>query len=80
MDTKERAEMLTRAYLDSYNFAMKEVRNPDFASQIAAAVILVINTCIPKQTINPLELFFADMTSKIQELAEKAESEVDDHD
>ena len=43
------AEILTKAYLASYNLAIKQVRNPEFAAQIAGMVILTINGTLPKQ-------------------------------
>lgn len=81
MDIKQKTEMLTTAYIHSYNFAMKEVRNPNLAMQIATAVIMVIDMNIPKQqTVNPLELLFAQMSAAAQEQTKKEEREVDDHD
>ena len=32
MTIEQRAEELTKAYLTSYNYAMKQVRNPEFAA------------------------------------------------
>jgi len=61
--------------------ALKEVRNPNLAAQIATAVIMVIDLNIPRQqTINPLEFLFAQMAAKAQEQAGKEEREADDHD
>lgn len=40
MIIKEKAESLTMAYIHSYNLAMKEIRNPNFANQIAANIVL----------------------------------------
>lgn len=57
MDIEQKAEMLTTAYIHSYNLALKEVKNPNLAAQIATAVIMVIDLNTPKQqAINPLEL------------------------
>ncbi len=81
MDIEQRTEMLTTAYIHSYNLALKEVRNPNLAAQIAIAVIMVIDLNIPRQqTINPLELLFAQIASKAQEQAGNEEKEADDHD
>ncbi len=49
MTIETKAEMLTKAYMSSYNTAMQEVKNPDFAVQIATAVIMAINMGMPKQ-------------------------------
>lgn len=81
MDIEQKAEMLTTAYIHSYNLALKEVKNPNLAAQIATAVIMVIDLNTPKQqAINPLELLFAQMATAAQERTRKEESEVDDHD
>ncbi len=78
MDIKQRTEMLTAAYIHSYNLALKEVKNPNFATQIAAAVAMVINMNAPQQqTINPLGLLFAQMVGKAQEHDGDAGSEVE---
>lgn len=81
VDIEQKAEMLTTAYIHSYNLALKEVRNPNLAAQIATAVIMVIDLNTPKQqAINPLDLLFAQMAVAAQERTRKEESEVDDHD
>lgn len=81
MDIKQKTETLTAAYIHSYNFALKEVKNPNLAAQIATAVIMVLEMNAPKQQIvNPLELLFAQMAATAQRQTEKEESEVDDHD
>lgn len=81
VDIEQKAEMLTTAYIHSYNLALKEVKNPNLAAQIATAVIMVIDLNTPKQqAINPLELLFAQMAVAAQERTRKEESEVDDHD
>ena len=81
MDIKQKTETLTTAYIHSYNLALKEVRNPNLAAQIATAVIMVIDLNTPKQpTINPLELLFTQMADAVQEQAQKEESEEADHD
>lgn len=49
MTMEQRAEELTKAYLASYNLAMGQVRNPEFAAQIAGTVIIAINNTIPNQ-------------------------------
>ena len=78
MDIEQKAEMLTTAYIHSYNLALKEVKNPNLAAQIATAVIMVINTNIPEQpAVNPLAAFFAQLAAQKPEPGEK---EVDDHD
>ena len=81
MDFSQRTQALTTAYIHSYNLALKEVKNPNLAAQIATAVIMVIDLNTPKQqAINPLELLFAQMAAAAQERTRKEESEVDDHD
>lgn len=56
MTMEQRAEELTKAYLASYNLAMGQVRNPEFAAQIAGTVIIAINNTIPNQQLeaNPV--------------------------
>lgn len=81
MDIKQKTEALTTAYIHSYNLALKEVRNPNLAAQIATAVIMVLEMNAPKQqTVNPLEFLFAQMAATAQRQTEKEESEADDHD
>ena len=43
MKIEQQAEELTKAFLASYNLAMAQVRNPEFAAQIAGTVIMAIN-------------------------------------
>ena len=65
VDIEQKAEMLTTAYIHSYNLALQEVKNPNLAVQIATAVIIVINTNIPEQpAINPLAAFFAQLAEQ----------------
>ena len=72
MDIEQKAEMLTTAYIHSYNLALKEVKNPNLAAQIATAVIMVINTNIPEQpAVNPLATFFAQLAAQQPEPGEK---------
>lgn len=79
MDIEQKAEMLTTAYIHSYNLALKEVKNPNLAAQIATAVIMVIDLNTPKQqAINPLELLFAQMATAAQQ--QREESEENNHD
>ena len=51
MSIKQQAEELTKAYIVSYNMAMKEVKNPELAVQIAGAVVTAINGTLPKQNV-----------------------------
>lgn len=81
MDIKQKTELLTTAYIHSYNLALKEIKNPNLAAQIATAVIMVIDLNTPKQqSVNPLELLFAQMAIAAQEQSKKEESEENDHD
>ena len=73
MDIEQRTAALTTAYIHSYNLALKEVKNPNLAAQIATAVIMVIDLNAPKQSVNPLELLFAQMATAAQQ--QKKESE-----
>ena len=78
MDIEQKAEMLTTAYIHSYNLALKEVKNPNLAAQIATAVIMVINTNIPEQpAINPLAAFFAQLAAQQPEPGKKEGSDSD---
>ncbi|MEY8333459.1 hypothetical protein AALB53_10185 [Lachnospiraceae bacterium 47-T17] len=78
MDIEQRTAALTTAYIHSYNLALKEVKNPNLAAQIATAVIMVIDLNAPKQSVNPLELLFAQMATAAQQ--QKKESEENNHD
>ena len=78
MDIEQKAEMLTTAYIHSYNLALKEVKNPNLAAQIATAVIMVIDTNIPKQpAINPLAALFAQLAAQQPEPGKKEENDYD---
>ena len=80
MNIEQKTETLTKAYIHSYNLALKEVGNPNLAVQIAMAITMVINMNEPQQqTINPLNMLFAQMAAKVQE-QNKEEREVDDND
>ena len=78
MDIEQRTAALTTAYIHSYNLALKEVKNPNLAAQIATAVIMVIDLNAPKQSVNPLELLFAQMATAAQR--QREESEENNHD
>lgn len=81
VDIEQRTAALTTAYIHSYNLALKEVKNPNFAAQIATAVIMVIDLNMPKQqSVNPLEVLFAQMAAAAQQQGEEKESEENDHD
>lgn len=55
MTIEQQAEGLTKAYLASYNLAMTQVRNPEFAAQIAGMIVVAINGTLPKQPeVNPV--------------------------
>lgn len=56
MTIEQQAEELTKAYLASYNLAMGQVRNPEFAAQIAGTVVVAISGTMPKQQpeVNPV--------------------------
>lgn len=49
MTTEQQAEELTKAYIASYNLAMRQVRNSEFATQIAGMIVVAINGTLPKQ-------------------------------
>ena len=78
MDIEQRTAALTTAYIHSYNLALKGVKNPNLAAQIATAVIMVIDLNAPKQSVNPLELLFAQMATAAQQ--QREESEENNHD
>lgn len=44
MLSKDYIENITMMYIHSYNIALKEVKNPNLATQIAMSVILAIHT------------------------------------
>lgn len=80
MNIEQKTETLTKAYIHSYNLALKEVGNPNLAVQIAMAITMVINMNEPqRQPINPLNILFAQMAAKVQE-QNKEEREEDDDD
>lgn len=55
MTIEQQAEELTKAYLASYNLAMTQVRNPEFAAQIAGVIVVAINGTLQKQPeVNPV--------------------------
>lgn len=56
MTIEQQAEELTKAYLASYNLAMQQVRNLEFAAQIAGVIVVAINETLPKQQmeVNPV--------------------------
>lgn len=55
MTIEQRAEELTKAYIASYNLAMGQIRNSEFATQIAGTIVVAINGTWPKQPeINPV--------------------------
>lgn len=79
MTIEQKAEELTKAYLASYNLAIKQVRNPEFAAQVAGMVVVAINTTLPKQqpevnTVMGLGLL-AQMIAARQEETEKEGAE-----
>ena len=60
------------AYIQSYNTALQEVRNPNLAVQVATGVVITIammeqNQSQPQPILNPLEMIF----SQIAERAKK---------
>lgn len=64
MTTEQQAEELTKAYLASYNLAMRQVRHPEFAAQIAGTIVFVINGTSPKQPeVNPFLHLLAQMAA-----------------
>lgn len=57
MMNEQRVEELTKAYIHSYNVALKETRNPNMAVQVATSVIMTMNAMPEKrQAVNPLEM------------------------
>ncbi len=75
---KKQAEDLTKAYIHSYNLAMEEVRNPEFATQVAMSVTTSIAMATPKKNVavvDPFEVLLAHMGMVKQEEAEGAGSD-----
>lgn len=81
MSIKQQAEELTKAYIASYNMAMKEVRNPEFAAQIAGVVVIAINGTLPKQNIevNPFIGLVAQMMAAKAQEETKGTEEINSH-
>ena len=73
MINKEQIEMLTKAYITSYNTAMEQVKNPEFATQIAMGVLMVANMAEQNNSkssvkvLNPLEIIFSQVAKQVQE-------------
>lgn len=81
MISKDQIEEATRAYLYSYNLALKEAKNPNFAVQVATGVVmavLLVNKPQPQQ-INPLQLILESMAEQARQEAAEKEGE-SDHD
>lgn len=85
MISKDQIEDATRAYLYSYNLALKEAKNPNFAVQVATGVVmavLLVNKPQPQQ-INPLQLILESMAEQARQEAAEKETEKEgesDHD
>lgn len=71
MDIEQRTAALTTAYIHSYNLALKEVKNPNLAAQIATAVIMV-----PKMLGNERLVYGIVRPSIEQHLRENVEKQV----
>ena len=86
IDTNQ-IESLTKAYIVSYNTALKEVRNPDLAVQIAmstTSIICMINNANnenkenkPKDPFSQLAMALA-MHAAVQEHKENTEPDEED--
>ena len=77
MIIKEKAESLTMAYIHSYNLAMKEMRNSDFANQIAANIVFVIAKTESKTEqpmFNPFEMVLKNVMENIKTQKEEENS------
>ena len=77
MINKDQIEDATRAYLYSYNLALKEAKNPNFAVQVATGVVmavLLVNKPQPQQ-ISPLQLILESMAEQARQEAAKTETE-----
>lgn len=72
---KEYVENLTMAYIYSYNTAMQEVKNPNFAAQIAVSVITAIEIHHQPEhpKLNPFEMLFANIAAQAK--AQKGEGD-----
>ncbi len=78
MTTEQQAEELTKAYLASYNLAMRQVRHPEFAAQIAGTIVFVINGTSPKQPeVNPFLHLLARMAATEGQGGQKDQEETD---
>lgn len=79
MISEEQAKKFTMAYLSAYKTAIEEIRNPNFANQIAASVIMTMAIAEEKAKpeINPLEVLFANIAKKVQQKEESNNEEED---
>lgn len=79
MINEEQAKKFTMAYISAYKTAIEEIRNPNFANQIAASVIMAMAMAEKRNQpeINPLEALFANIAKKVQQ-NEKSNNEEED--
>lgn len=76
MLNKVKIENTTKAYIHSYNIAMKITKNPDFAVQIALNVIMAMLAVEPKEpVVNPFQMIIEQMAAQAQR--EGSEEEYD---
>lgn len=67
MLNKVKTENITRAYIHSYNIAMKITKNPDFAVQIALNVIIAMLAVEPKEPMfNPFREVIELIAAQVQ--------------
>ena len=73
-------EDVTRAYIYSYNEAMKEYRNPNMAMNVAMGVSFAIASAVGNKQprINPMDLIMAAVAKNMQEQTETEEEEDDE--
>lgn len=64
---KNMIEDATLAYIYSYNIAMKEVHNPNFAVQIAFSVSMLFINQLKQQRIDPMQVLMAAMEQMSQQ-------------
>lgn len=71
MLNKNYIEQITMMYIHSYNTAFQEVKNPEFAVQIATNVIIAVSITGQQKQFGSFETLFAQLVAQMQEGSEE---------
>lgn len=68
MLNKDYIEDITKAYVHSYNVAMREVKNPNLATQAATGVVLAIHATEQQkqQAADPFKALFTHIAAQMR--------------